>query len=141
VRQRIWGPPLGALVCLLCLLSAACGASTESKAPAASPSAPACRSLQFPYPKADVTLTAADSGRSASLRAGGLLEVDLLGSPSRRWGPINLTGSSLLALSTQAETPTVGTRLGEFCAVAAGHSALSASDGETNWSVGVDVSG
>jgi hypothetical protein len=138
VRQGTWGLSLSAL---LCLALSGCGASTGSNAPAASATPPACLSIRFPYPKADLTLTAADSGRRAALKVGGLVEVDLLGSPSRRWGPIDLTGEALVSLSTQAETPTVGTRLGEYCGVAAGHSTLTASDGEANWSVGVDVGG
>jgi hypothetical protein len=127
------------IVLVLCPVVSGCGASTGSSQAAASASAPACRSLHFPYPKADLTLTSTDAGRTVRLRVGDLVEVDLLGSPSRRWSPIALSGDALLSLSTQAETPTVGTRLGEYCAVKSGHSLLSAGDGETNWKIDAAV--
>ncbi len=118
---------------------AGCGSSSENQGPAATPTPRDCRSLTFPYPAADATLTASDNGKTVNVPVGGLVEVDLLGSSNRRWSPINLTGTAVVSLSTQAETPTVGTRLGEYCAVASGVANLKATDGVTSWSATISV--
>jgi len=120
-------------------VSSGCGASSQNNGQAPTPTPRDCRSLHFPYPDADATLTATDSGKTVHVPAGGLVEVDLLGSPSRRWSRINLAGSAVISLSTQAETPTVGTRLGEYCAVSNGTATLSASDGTVQWAATIVV--
>jgi len=116
-----------------------CGASSDANGNSPTPTPRDCRSLTFPYPTADATLTAADSGKMAHVPVGGLVEVDLLGSPGRRWSPIALTGTAVVSLGTQAETPTVGTRLGEYCAVGAGTASLSATDGTVQWTATIAV--
>jgi len=62
-----------------------------------------------------------------------------LGSPTRGWSPIAVTGTAVVSLSTQAMTPTVGTRLGEYCAVHKGSTSLSATDGTVQWSAIIQV--
>jgi hypothetical protein len=126
-------------VTVLCALTTACGGAAEPAGPSPSGSARDCRGLTFPYPTADVTLGAKDAGRSVTVAVGGLVEVDLIGSPARRWSSIVLTGTGLISLGTQAETPTVGTQLGEYCAVSPGSSQLGSSDQATAWAVSVDV--
>jgi hypothetical protein len=121
------------------LAATACGASSEGSGPAPTPTPPDCRSLTFPYPTPNVTLTAADSGKIVHVPLGGLVEVDLLGSPSRRWSPIILTGDAVISLGTQAATATVGTRLGEYCAVGHGRASLSATDGTAGWTAEIEV--
>jgi hypothetical protein len=123
----------------LALATGSCGASSEGGGPAPTPTLRGCGSQTFPYPTADATLTAADNGKTVHVPVGGLLEVDLLGSPSRRWSPIVLTGTGLISLGTQAETPTVGTRLGEYCAVGIGTASLSAADGTARWTADIVV--
>lgn len=123
----------------LALATSGCGASSEGNGPAPTPTPRDCRSLTFPYPTADATLTGADNGKTVHVPVGGLVEVDLLGSPSRRWSPIVLTGTGVISLGTQAETPTVGTRLGEYCAVSGGRASLSASDGTVRWAADIVV--
>jgi hypothetical protein len=123
----------------LALATGGCGASSEGNGPATTPTPRDCRSLTFPYPTPDATLTGADAGKTVHIPVGGLVEVDLLGSPSRRWSPLILTGTGVISLSTQAETPTVGTRLGEYCAVGEGTASLSATDGSVQWSADIVV--
>jgi hypothetical protein len=123
----------------LALAATGCGASPEGSAPAPTPTPRDCRSLTFPYPTADATLTAADNGKTVHVPIGGLVEVDLLGSASRRWSPIIQTGTSVVSLGTQAETPTVGTRLGEYCAAGNGTASLSAGDGTVRWTADIVV--
>jgi hypothetical protein len=123
----------------LTLATSGCGAASDGNGPAATPSPRDCRSLTFPYPTADATLTAADAGKTVHVPVGGLVEVDLLGSPSRRWSPIVLTGTGVISLGTQAETPTVGTRLGEYCGVANGTASLSATDGSVAWTANIAI--
>jgi hypothetical protein len=123
----------------LTLLTTSCGASSGGNGPAPTPIPRDCRSLIFPYPTPDAVLSAADNGKTVHLPLGALLEVDLLGSPSRRWSPIVLTGTAIISLGTQAETPTVGTRLGEYCAVGDGKASLSATDGTLGWTADIVV--
>jgi hypothetical protein len=118
---------------------AGCGGSPPGNGPAPTPTPRDCRSLTFPYPTADATLMPADNGKTVHVPIGGLVELDLLGSPSRRWTPIVLTGTAVVSLSTQAETPTVGTRLGEYCAVSKGTASLSATDGSVSWVANIVV--
>jgi hypothetical protein len=126
--------PAGALALAMVLATTGCGASSDGAGNASTPTPRDCRSLTFPYPTADVTLMAADNSATVHVPIGGLVEVDLIGSPSRRWSPITLTGTAVISLSIQAETPTVGTRLGEYCAVSSGTASLRASDGNVQWS-------
>jgi hypothetical protein len=129
-----------ALVALAAMaLLSGCGASSQSNRPSATPTPRDCGRVAFPYPTGDATLTAADSGKVVHVPLGGLVEVDLLGSPSRLWSPITMTGSSVVSLSTQAMTATVGTRLGEYCAVQKGNTTLSATDGTEQWSTAIAV--
>ena len=121
------------------VMVAGCGASSESNTPAATPTPRDCGRLSFPYPTADATLMANDTGKSVQIPVGGLVEVDLSGSPSRRWSPITLTGFSVVSLSTQAMTPTVGSRLGEYCAVQKGAAMLTATDGVDQWTATIAV--
>jgi len=116
-----------------------CGASSASDGQAATPAPRDCRTLTFPYPTADVTLMATDGGTTVHVPVGGLVEVDLLGSPRRHWTPIALSGTGVISLGTQAETPTVGTRLGEYCAVGNGTASLSAADGAVQWTAAIVV--
>ena len=48
-------------------------------------------------------------------------------------------GHEAVSLGTQAETPTVGTRLGEYCAVGSGTASLRATDGTVQWSATIAV--
>jgi hypothetical protein len=130
---RRW--PLLAMV----LAVTGCGAASDGTGSAPTPTPRDCGSLRFPYPTADATLMPADSGRTVHVPVGGLVEVDLIGSPNRRWSPIVLAGTAVVSLSTQAETPTVGTRLGEYCAVGRGTASLSASDGTLRWTAMIAV--
>lgn len=127
---------LPVMALLLAIVSSTVGCSGGHPDPGAPRD---CRSLTFPYPTADATLTPADSGRTVHVPVGGLVEVDLIGSPSRRWSPLVLAGTAVVSLGTQAETPTVGTRLGEYCAVSDGTASLSASDGTTQWTATIAV--
>jgi hypothetical protein len=129
---------LVALMLAIAPAASGCGASSEG-GNAATPTPRDCQSLRFPYPTADATLTAADSGKTVHVAIGGLVELDLLGSPSRRWSPIALSGTAVVSLGTQAETPTVGTRLGEYCAVGNGTASLRATDGTVQWSATIAV--
>lgn len=130
--------PIGALALAATLLTA-CGASSDARAPGSPPAPRDCRGLGFPYPAADATLMPRDSGKTVHVPLGGLVEVDLLGSPTRRWSPIAETGTAVVSLSTQAMTPTVGTRLGEYCAIHKGSDSLSATDGTVQWSATIKV--
>lgn len=134
--------PAGLIAVLTIALAAglaACGATSAGTAPSSTPTPRDCGRLGFPYPTADATLTIADSGKTVHVPVGGLVEVDLLGSPSRRWSPITLTGSAVVSLSTQAMTPTVGTRLGEYCGVQKGTANLTATDASEQWSATIRV--
>jgi len=128
------------MVIMLAIAPAAggCG-SSESNGATPTPTPRDCRALTFPYPTADATLMAADNGKTVHVPVGGLVEVDLLGSASRRWSPIGLTGTAVISLSTQAMTPTVGTRLGEYCAVGNGTASLRATDGTVQWAATIAV--
>jgi hypothetical protein len=119
------------------LVLAGCGAASDGTGSVPTPRD--CGSLTFPYPTADATLMPADNGRTVHVPVGGLVEVDLIGSSTRRWSPIVLAGTAVVSLSTQAETPTVGTRLGEYCAVGRGTVSLSASDGTVRWTAMIAV--
>jgi hypothetical protein len=130
---------LAATSVALALAGSGCGAPSAGNGASPTPTPRDCRSLTFPYPTPDATLTAADSGKTVHVPVGGLVEVDLLGSPSRRWSPIILTGTGVISLGTQAETPTVGTRLGEYCAVGDGRASLSATDGIVRWTADIVV--
>jgi hypothetical protein len=134
-----WRALVTATTVALTLATSGCGASSEGNRPTPTPTPRDCRSLTFPYPTADATLGAADSGKTVHVPVGGLVEVDLLGSPSRRWSPIVLTGTGVISLGTQAATATVGTRLGEYCAVGDGRASLSASDGTVQWMTEIAV--
>jgi hypothetical protein len=123
----------------LALATSGCGASSQGNGPATTPTPRDCRALTFPYPTPGATLTGADAGKTVHVPIGGLVEVDLLGSPSRRWSPLVLTGTAVVSLGTQAETPTVGTRLGEYCGVANGTASLSATDGTVAWNANIVV--
>lgn len=126
------------IVAAMSVLSA-CGAGSQSNAPSATPSPRDCGRVAFPYPTADAKLTESDSGKTVHVPVGGLVEVDLYGSPSRRWSLITMAGTSLVSLSTQAMTPTVGTRLGEYCGVRSGNTSLGATDGTVQWSATIVV--
>jgi hypothetical protein len=135
MRRRL---PLVAIALAIVPVATGCGAASDGGS-ASTPTPRDCRSLTFPYPTADATLMPADNGVTVHVPVGGLVEVDLIGSPSRRWSPITLTGTAVISLSTQAETPTVGTRLGEYCAVSTGTASLRASDGSVQWAATVAV--
>jgi hypothetical protein len=135
MRRRL---PVVAMMLAIAPAASGCGASSDGGT-APTPTPRDCRSLTFPYPTADATLMPADSGKMVHVPIGGLVELDLLGSPSRRWSPIALSGTAVVSLSTQAETPTVGTRLAEYCAVSNGTASLSASDGAVQWSATIAV--
>lgn len=128
-----------AFTLLFALLLAACGGSTASRQPASLPTARDCGGLRFPYPDAQLTLTAADAGRSVTIQPGDLVEVDLLGPPDRHWSPIRLTGAGLRSLSTQAMTPTLGSQLGEYCAATLGSADLSSTSESANWKASIKI--
>jgi hypothetical protein len=86
-----------------------------------------------------VTLTASDTGKTVTIHAGDLVEVDLLGPPDKHWSPIQLSGSGVQSLSTQAMTPTVGSRLGEYCGVTSGTATLSSTSESVNWTATVKI--
>ena len=131
--------PIASITLAIAAVSSGCGASSQDNGQAPTPTPRDCRSLHFPYPDADATLTVTDSGKTVHVPIGGLVEVDLLGTPSRRWSRLNLTGTAVISLSTQAETPTVGTSLGEYCAEGNGTGTLSASDGTVQWAASIVV--
>ena len=135
--RRRW--PVAAIMLAMVPAAGGCGGASEGSSNAPTPTPRDCRSLTFPYPTADATLMPPDSGTTVHIPVGGLVEVDLLGSPSRRWSPIVLAGTAVISLSTQAETPTIGTRLGEYCAVSAGTASLRASDGAVQWTATIAV--
>jgi len=136
MRRRL---PVVAMLLAIAPAVSGCGASSDGTGTAPTPTPRDCRSLTFPYPTADARLMPADSGKTVHVPVGGLVEVDLLGSPSRHWSPIAVSGTSVISLGTQAETPTVGTRLGEYCAVGHGTASLSASDGTVLWTASIVV--
>ncbi len=131
--------PVMAVMLAIAAATSGCGGSSESNGGGLKPTLRDCRALTFPYPTPDATLTPADSGKTVHVSLGGLVEVDLLGSPTRRWSPITQTGTAVISLSTQAMTPTVGTSLAEFCAVSNGTASLSASDGTVQWTAAIAV--
>lgn len=85
-----------------------------------------CQNAHFPFPPAAATLSAADSGRTFAVHVGDLVAVTLLGkdAPGGRWGELSVQGDALLALPNPANTATVGTQLGEYCAARAGASTI-----------------
>jgi hypothetical protein len=136
MRRRL---PVVAIVLAVLPVAGGCGAGSDSSNNVPTPTPRDCRALTFPYPTADATLMPADNGRTVHVPVGGLVEVDLIGSPSRRWSPLVLAGTALVSLGTQAETPTLGTRLDEYCAISPGTASLSASDGTVQWSATIAV--
>jgi hypothetical protein len=121
------------------VLLAACGASNTPGQSGATPTPRDCTTLAFPYPDADVTLGVADSGKTVTTHPGGLVEVDLEGTPDKHWSPIQLKGSGVRSLGTQAMTPTVGTQLGEYCGVAPGTVTLSSSHENGSWMATIKI--
>lgn len=119
------------------MLLAACGGPTGTSQPGTNPRD--CSTLHFPYPDPDATLTAADAGKTVSISAGGLVEVDLLGRPDRHWAPIQVTGTGVRSLGTQAMTPTVGSRLGEYCGVTPGTVTLTSSAESGKWTAKIRI--
>ena len=94
--------------------------------------------FRFPFPAPGLAVTAADSGRTVTVPEGRLVQVTLLGrdAPSGRWPELTIDGEGLKALPYPAQAATVGTQLGEFCAVTPGEATLSSGA----WSVHVRVS-
>ena len=121
------------------LLLTGCGGTSGAGQTGATPTPPDCTGLRFPYPDADLSLSQSDSGKTAMVHRGGLVEVDLLGAPDRHWTSIQLSGSGLQALSTQAMTPTVGSRLGEYCAATGGAATLASSSESGNWTATIKI--
>jgi hypothetical protein len=121
------------------LIGAACGSSGGAPPSPTSRSATRdCRSLTFPYPPADASLKAEDNGKSVDVPIGGLVSVALVGG-GKHWSSITAAGTSLLRLSTQAATATVGTQLAEYCAVSKGSVKLASNNETSNWTATVDV--
>ena len=128
------------LVALLVLPVLACGltsGSTASPAPTVNPGHD-CRALTFPFPPADVDLGARDNGKTARVRVGGLVAVALIGQ-GKHWTPIQAKGSSLVRLATPAQAATVGTQLGEFCAVSRGSTTMTSGNESGGWMAIVEV--
>ena len=96
-----------------------------------------CQSVHFPFPPPAAALTARDEGRTVGVHVGDLVQVTLLGkdAPGGRWPQLTASGDALLVLANPANTTTVGTRLGEYCAVKAGTATISSPP----WSVTVEV--
>jgi hypothetical protein len=88
--------------------------------------ATSCQTAHFPFPPAAATLGAADAGKSFDLHVGDLVAVALLGkdAPGGRWTELSVHGDALIALPNPANTATVGTQLGEYCAARAGGSTI-----------------
>ena len=85
-----------------------------------------CQTVHFPFPPPAAQLGAADSGRTVNVHIGDLVAVTLLGKDAHggRWDELSASGSALVALPNPAETATVGTQLGEYCAARAGASTI-----------------
>jgi len=96
-----------------------------------------CTAVHFPFPPPAADLAAADSGRNVAVSVGDLVAVTLKGSeaPGGRWPEITLSGASLQPLVNTANTATVGTQLGEYCAIRAGTTVLTSGA----WHATVDV--
>jgi hypothetical protein len=116
---------------LFLFLSVACGSQLPAAGGAGtSPSPPtvatSCQDAHFPFPPPAANLSAADSGRTINVHVGDLVAVTLLGkdAPGGRWGELSVQGDALLALPNPANTATVGTQLGEYCAAGAGSSTI-----------------
>lgn len=127
------------VACATLVMASGCGSATTSTQPGVSATPRECGSLRFPYPDPDIALTAADTGKSATIHPGGLVMVDLFGPPDKHWSPILMTGSGVQSLGTQAMTPTVGSRLGEYCGVAPGIVTLSSSFEKGSWTATIKV--
>lgn len=71
------------------------------------------------------------------MRQGQLVEVTLLGrdAPGGRWPELSLEGDAVKALPNPAQSATVGTQLGELCAVKPGQAVVSSGA----WTVRLDV--
>jgi len=98
-----------------------------------------CQNAHFPFPPAAADLRAADSGRTVGVHVGDLVAVTLLGrdAPGGRWTELTVQGDALLALPNAANTATVGTQLGEYCAARAGSSTITSG----GWHAKVNVAG
>lgn len=85
-----------------------------------------CQDAHFPFPPAAASFGAADAGRTVDLHVGDLISVTLQGrdAPGGRWPELSVAGDALLALPNPANTATVGTQLGEYCAARAGSSTI-----------------
>lgn len=95
--------------------------------------------MHFPYPPPAAELTAQDGGGTVQLNVGDLASVTLLGrdAPGGRWSEIAVSGDAVKALVNPANAATVGTQLGEYCAVRTGRSTLTSGP----WTVTLNVSG
>ena len=118
-----------AIAALGLALVTSCGSrevSSGGGAPASQPPVRSCATLHFPFPPAAANLAAPDSGRVVEVSVGDLVAVTLVGAraPGGRWPEISVSGVSLRALVNTANAATVGTQLGEYCAVRAGTTTL-----------------
>jgi hypothetical protein len=80
----------------------------------------------FPFPSPAATLGAAQSGQTVTVHTGDLVALTLLGqdAPGGRWPEPSVAGSALLPLPNPAQSATVGTQLGEYCAARPGASTI-----------------
>ena len=101
--------------------------------------ASSCQTAHFPFPPPAATLKAADSGKTFDVHVGDLVAVTLLGrdAPGGRWSELMVQGDALQALPNPANTATVGTVLGEYCAAGAGASPITSGA----WRATVNVRG